>query len=303
MLRFLVIILIVFSQSIFAQEIDLKIFNYSKADSIAIHFPKKKYKSVTEIVAPLTENLDTEHEKFRAIFRWITENIEYNKSASSTTDPDKVVRRNKAVCQGFANLLKDLCESARIECKVVVGFTKTDFKDINRKLNKTDHAWNIVRLNNKNYLVDVTWATSKYNVVTRKFEKDFDEHYFLTPPDKFILDHIPENKIDQLLDKPLSKKQFSKMPLLYADYFHLEIESISHMKGMLKHKLEEDFKFKFDSKNKITSAHILVDADKYMSPIELNGNEFSFKFEKQGKQILTVYLNGKAVSEYIVLVK
>ncbi len=303
MIRFFHIFLFIVPQIYFAQQIDLKSFNYSKADSIAINFPKKKYKSVTEIVAPLTENLKTEHEKFRAIFRWITENIEYNKSASNTTDPDKVVRRNKAVCQGFANLLKDLCESAHIECKVIVGYTKTDFKDINRKLNKTDHAWNIVKLNDKNYLVDVTWATSKYNVVTHKFEKDFDAHYFLTPPDKFILDHIPENKADQLLEKPLTKKQFSRLPLLYADYFHLDMETISPMKGMLKHKLEDDFKFKFSSKNKITSAHILVDADKYMSPIELQGNEFSFKFEKIGKQVLTIYLDGKAVAEYIVIVK
>jgi transglutaminase/protease-like cytokinesis protein 3 len=303
MVRLFYILLLIVPQICLAQTIDLKNFDYFKADSIAINFPKKKYKSVIEIVAPLTENLKTEQEKFRAIFRWITENIEYNKSASSTTDPDKVVRRNKAVCQGFANLLKDLCESAHIECKVVVGYTKTDYKDINRKLNKTDHAWNIVKLNDKNYLVDVTWATSKYNVVTRKFEKDFDEHYYLTPPDKFILDHIPENKIDQLLEKPLTKKQFSRFPLLYADYFHLGIEKIYPMKGMIKHDFDNEFKFKFESLNKITSAHILVDADKYMSPIELNGNEFSFKFEKTGKQILTVYLDGKAVAEYIVIVK
>jgi hypothetical protein len=72
---------------------------------------------------------------------------------------------------------------------------------------------------------------------------------------------------------------------------------------MIKHKLKDDFKFKFETKNNITSAHILVDADKYMSPVELNGNEFTFKFEKPGKQILTVYLEGKAVAEYIVIVK
>lgn len=303
MLRFFLITLFLSLQVVTAQPLDLKTADYAKADSIAIHFPKKKYKTSIEIVSPLTENLNTEHEKFRAIFRWITENIEYNKTASSTTDPDKVVRKNKAVCQGFANLLKDLCESANIECRVIVGYTKTDYKDINRVLNKTDHAWNIVKLNGKEYLVDVTWATSKYNVVSRKFEKDFDEHYFLTPPEKFILDHLPENKKDQLLEKPLSKKQFSKLPLLYADYFHLGIDEINPNKGLIKHKLKDDFKFKFKTSNQINSAHILIDADKFMSPAELSGNEFSIRFEKTGKQILTVYLNGKAVSEYIVVVK
>jgi transglutaminase/protease-like cytokinesis protein 3 len=288
---------------VLAQPLDLKTADYKIADSIAIHFPKKKYKSSVEVVAPLTENLNTDHDKFRAIFRWITENIEYNKTASSTTDPDKVVRRNKAVCQGFANLLKELCESANIECRVIVGYTKTDYNDINKKLNKTDHAWNIVKLYGKEYLVDVTWATSKYNVVSRKYEKDFDEHYFLTPPEKFILDHLPVNKFDQLLLNPISKKQFSRFPLLYADYFHLGIEEITPNKGFIKHKLKDDFKIKFKSSSPINTAHVLMNADKYMSPAELSGNEFSIRFENTGKQILTIYLNGKAVTEYIVIVK
>jgi transglutaminase/protease-like cytokinesis protein 3 len=303
MLRYFFIFLFLSFQVVFSQPLDLKTADYTKADSIAIHFPKKKYKSSIEVVAPLTENLNTEHDKFRAIFRWITENIEYNKTASSNTDPDKVVRRNKAVCQGFANLLKELCESANIECRVIVGYTKTDHNDINKKLNKTDHAWNIVKLNGKEYLVDVTWATSKYNVVSRKFEKDFDEHYFLTPPEKFILDHLPVNKLDQLLEKPISKKQFSRFPLLYADYFHLGIEEINPNKGFIKHKLSDDFKFKFKCSSPINSAHVLMNADKFMSRAELYGNEFSIRFENTGKQILTIYLNGKAVSEYIVIVK
>lgn len=289
----------------FAQSINLKTFDYSKADSIAINFPKKKYKSTTEIVAPLTESFVTEHEKFRVIFRWITENIEYNKSAANAADADKVVRKNKAVCQGFANLLKEMCESANITCDVIVGYTKTDVKDIERKLKKTDHAWNMVTLNGQKYLVDVTWATSKYNMVTRKFQKDFDEHYFLTPPEKFILDHLPENKKDQLLEKPISKKQFSKSPLLYTDYFHLDIENISPVKGKLKQKITKPFMFNFTTKSNvsISDAHILLDNDKFITPVELKNNSFSFLFEKEGEHDLTIYLNGKAVAEYIITVK
>jgi len=287
----------------FSQSVDPKTADYRKADSIAINFPKRKYKAVSDIALPLTDSLYTEHEKFRAIFRWITENIEYNKAAASAADADKVIRKNKAVCQGFANLLQDLCSRVGINCKVVVGYTKTDVTDINRKLKKTDHAWNIVLLYNQPYLVDVTWATSKYNVVSRKFEKDFDEHYFLTPPEKFILDHLPENKEDQLLNMPISKKQFSRSPLLYADYFHLGIESIYPKKGTIKHRINNDFVFQFTSSGKIESAHILMDAEKFMKPVELKNNTFKFKFDDVGLHELTVYLNGKAVAEYIVMVK
>lgn len=287
----------------FAQEINLKTFDYTAADQVAINFPKKKYKNITEIVAPLTEGITTDHEKFRAIFRWITENIEYNKSAASAADADKVVRKNKAVCQGFSNLLKEMCESVNIKCDVIVGYTKTDPKDINRKLTKTDHAWNIVYLYGKKYLVDVTWATSKFNVVTRKFEKAFDEHYFLTPPEKFVLDHLPEKKEDQLLEKPVSKKRFTSTPLLYADYFHLGMETINPNKGKIKMKLNKPFIFEFISSQEIKTASILLNNDRYVTEMKLNGNKFEFNFEKEGHYDLIVYLDGKAVAEYLIDVK
>jgi hypothetical protein len=288
-----------------AQPEDLKKSDYSLADKTALGFPKKKYKTVSEIAGPLTENLKTEHEKFRAIFRWITENIEYNKSAANAADADKVVRKNKAVCQGFSNLLKEMCEAVNIPCDVVVGYTKTDVKDINRKLKKTDHAWNIVTLYGKKYLVDVTWATSKYNVVTRKFQKEFDEHYFLTPPEKFILDHLPEEKKDQLLEKPVSKKQFSSTPLLYTDYFHLNITSISPNKGQFRQKHSKPFVFEFTTENgaTVTSAAVLVDADKFLTPVDLKNNRLEYVFEKEGEHDIAVYLDGKAVAEYLVKVK
>jgi len=303
--RFFILLFLFANFFCYAQTLDLKKVDYRKADSVAINFPKRKYKTATELVAPLTEGFTTEYEKFRVLFRWITENIEYNKSAANAADADKVVRKNKAVCQGFSNLLKEMCNSANIECEVVVGYTKTDVKDINRKLKKTDHAWNIVTLNGQKYLVDVTWATSKYNMVTRKFQKDFDEHYFLTPPDKFILDHLPENKKDQLIEKPISKKKFSSTPLLYADYFHLGIESISPNKGELKLKKNKPFVFTFTTKanTAIGTAHILADSDKYISPVELKNNSFSFSFEKEGKHDLTIYLDGKAVAEFIITTK
>ncbi|HEY1038874.1 MAG TPA: transglutaminase domain-containing protein [Bacteroidia bacterium] len=306
------IFLFFFPLFIKAQPEDLKLADYSKADKAGIEFPKKKYKTVSEIAVPLTEGLSTEHEKFRAIFRWITENIEYNKAAANAADADKVVRKNKAVCQGFSNLLKEMCEKVGIPCDVVVGYTKTDVKDINRKLKKTDHAWNIVTLYNKKYLVDVTWATSKFNVVTHKFQKEFDEHYFLTPPEKFILDHLPENKKDQLLDKPISKKKFSSSALLYADYFHLNIASFSPNKGKLKHKAEKPFVFRFNLEKgaSIKEAGILMNLDKYITPVKLKDSadpaftyEFEFLFEKPGDYDLVIYLDNKAVVEYLITAK
>jgi hypothetical protein len=310
-LKFLLSILFIVTVPLIAnaQDIDVKKFDYRKADSIAVYFPKKKYKNISEITKPLTESLSTDHEKFRAIFRWITENIEYNKSAGSLAEGDKIIRKNKAVCQGFSNLLKEMCESVNIPCDVVVGYTKTEPKDINRKLKKTDHAWNTVKLYGKEYLVDVTWATSKYNVYSRRFMKEFDEYYFLTPPEKFILDHFPKDKKYQLLEKPHKAKQFISTPVYYTDYFHLNVKSLSPLKGKLREKIKKPLVVKFSCPTEITSAAVYTPYDKFIVPVELKkGNKpdeyyFEYNFVKDGNYDMTIYFNGMCIADYVVHVR
>jgi transglutaminase/protease-like cytokinesis protein 3 len=308
MVRFLLLFL--FPVSVFSQSLtELKVFDYRRADSIALYFPKKKYKSVTEIAVALTEGLKTEQEKFRTIFRWITDNIEYNKSAQNVIEADKIVRKNKAVCQGFSNLLKEMCNMVNIPCEVIAGYTKTEVKDINKTLNKTDHAWNCVQLYSTWYLVDVTWATSKYNVVTRKYMKEFDEHYFLTPPEKFILDHYPKEKRFQFLEKPVKKKVFTKWPVYYTDYFHFNIENISLQKGTFKWHQNDTLKVNITCGIVLKNVAVLVNSDRFVTPVTLQYDEnrkqyyFKYVFPTAVKSDFIIYLNNECIAEYLIDVK
>lgn len=293
---------------LFFAQADPKNFDYRYADSIALHFPKKKYKTVSEIATVLVQDIKTEHEKFRAIFRWITDNIEYNKSAQNVADADKVVRKNKAVCQGFSNLLKEMCTVANIPCESITGYTKTDVNDINRKFKKTDHAWNCVKLYDEWYLVDVTWATSKLNVVTHKFVKEFDEYYFLTPPGRFILDHYPKEKKYQFLEKPVKKTTFAKAPVYYPDYLHMQMNNVDPGKGSFDWKLEKPLRVEVESPVAIKDAAVLINAEKYITPVELKQAAdgkyyFEYTFQSPGKTDFTVYYNGLCMVEYLVKVK
>lgn len=303
-------IFLFFPFHIFSQTgLDIKNFDYSRADSIALHFPKKKLKTVSDVAKMLTQDLTTEHEKFRVIFRWITDNIEYNKTAQNIADADKVVRKNKAVCQGFSNLLKEMCTVVNIPCESITGYTKTEIADINRPLKKTDHAWNSVKLYDKWYLVDVTWATSKFNVVNHKFMKEFDEYYYLTPPEKFILDHYPKDKKYQFLAKPIKKSVFSKAPVYYADYFHMQFNSISPDKGAFKWKINKPIRIETQSATVLKDAAVLINADKFVTPVELKQDAatgkyyFDYTFPAPGKIDFTVYFNGVCIVEYLIKVK
>jgi hypothetical protein len=321
------LLLLILPSLLAGQSIDVKNYDYRLADSIALHFPKKKYKTVAAVAEILTENLSTEHEKFRAIFRWITDNIEYNKGAGNIADADKVVRKNKAVCQGFSNLLKEMCSVVGIPCEVITGYTKTDVADINRKTKKTDHAWNCVRLYGNWHLVDVTWATSKFNVVTRKFQKEFDEYYYICPPAKFILDHYPappsKQQVEQIfaqgykgklryyfqfLDKPVSRKEFASWPVYYPDFFHLDMTRIEPGKGAFSWKQQKPLHVEFAADKPVSDAAVLVFADKFITPVTLVKTgvgmyAFDYTFPNKGKTTFTVYANGQCVAEYLLEVK
>lgn len=281
-------------------------FDYSQADSIALNFPKKKYKSYANLVAPLTEHLRTDHEKARVLFRWITDNIEYN-YGHRTADPDKAVKNKKAVCIGYAMLFKEMCTSAGIECEVITGYSKTRTTDINRKLKKTDHAWNAIKLNDEWYLLDVTWATSYYDTRNHKFIKEFDELFYLTPPEIFAKNHLPKDKKWQLLNKPVSKRIFTETPVYYSPALTNEITALKPYKGAIKVKLKDTLEIQFQSEYAITEAVIELKNSKfsYSPSIIKEGNNFSLKqaFESAGIYELILFLNGASVASYKVEIR
>lgn len=288
------------------QSVDPKTFDYSKADSIALNFPKKRFKSYIELVAALTKNLQTDHEKFRVLFRWITNNISYNFSNKSD-NADKVVKSKKAVCIGYSSLLSNMCNSVGIECEIIIGYSKTKTDEINKKLKNTDHAWNAVKLYGKWYLLDVTWATSYKDDKKRKYIKSYNELYFLTPPDIFIKKHYPKDKKWQLLNKPVSKSEFKKAYIYYNGYFDNHITEIQPHKGIIKMKLKDTLEINFKSDDQIKMAMIELGNEKffYSPKVEQKDSVYFFKqkFEEAGVYELTLFLNGKAVSAYRLYLK
>ncbi len=281
-------------------------FDYSKADSIALHFPKKPYKYYTELAGPLTENLKTEHEKFRVLFRWITDNIQYN-YGNRTDDADKAVKSKKAVCIGYSTLLKEMCNSVGIDCEIIIGYSKRTIEDINKKLKKTDHAWNAVKLYDKWYLVDVTWATSYYDERKRKIIKEYDELYYLTPPEIFVKKHLPEDKKWQLLDKPMKKSEFIRTPIYYEGFFETNISSIEPKNGIIKMKLKDTLEIKYTTSTELKKAVMELGTKQFIyNPTIQQKDNYYFtkqKFERPGTYKLTLFLNGQGIAVYKLQLK
>lgn len=194
----------------------------------------------------------TDREKVRAIFRWIAENIAYNvrlvgrkknTQALFYEEPDdssaplpplnervarKVLYKGVAFCEGYSRLFKTLCDHAGIKAEIIYGYARTS----NSRRFGVNHAWNAVYLDSAWHLLDVTWASGVVTF-TNEFVRQYNDFYFLTPPEQFIRDHYPEDLQWTLLDNPPVYREYNQSPFRYSAYIKAGINNHFPSKGVI----------------------------------------------------------------------
>jgi transglutaminase/protease-like cytokinesis protein 3 len=214
--------------------------------------------SIDSLSKMLCSPYKTQIEKVRSIFKWITENIEYDvigyhntkgiysgifRPTISTIDSvvqkdyndrivEKVLTEKRAICDGYARLFKTLCDKANIQSVVISGYIRW-YSDPIGVVTDRKHAWNAVFLNGKWQLIDPTWASGYTNENVSKFIKKFDEFYFLTDPIKFFNDHYPTETKWALFSNPPNRETFYNYPFFHKDFFDSKIISYKPINGYL----------------------------------------------------------------------
>ena len=206
-------------------------YNYEKIDAHALAAPASAEQSVESLAAYLIEPAKNEQEKARAIFRWICQNIDYDLGSYfagrlSSTKSEDVLKSRSSVCAGYSDLFSALAEEAGLEAVEIRGYGKGySYRPGQRFAGPFNHAWNAVKVNGSWYLMDPTWGAG-YLGRDGKYHRWFDDHYFMTPPDQFIFDHLPEEESWQLLDRPLSQAQFEDLVYVESDFFNLGLAAM-----------------------------------------------------------------------------
>jgi transglutaminase/protease-like cytokinesis protein 3 len=278
--------------------------NFSKVDSIALSMSPGTFKSYDELARALTRDLKDDLSKFRAIYRWVAENIEYNISYR-TAKAEKTFRKKKAVCVGYSNLLCGMCEAVGIKCEKISGFSKHSLYDINKTYKKPDHAWNAIFLSGKWQLCDVTWSAGYYDERAKKMNKRFSDTYFLMVPQNFIYTHFPEKSIWQLSDTLISKSKFKQWPFLYPAHFRFNMSQPLPEKGLIKAKLKDTLSFELKTQTKIDSINIEADGLGIVyRPVVIKKQEDTYiirqKLNHAGEYGIIVFINGRAILGYKV---
>lgn len=317
-----------------AQSLDFLDTDFSRADSIALSNSNLKLTNPEKLSEILTKDLNSELEKFRVIFRWITNNISYDtrmyallkrKENKLKYDRKKLLewrkkfkkkiykrtlRRKIAICEGYSRVLETMCRHVGISCETISGYPRNENSRIG--LGKPDHAWNAVKINNKWYLADATWASGYVNSSGHYFTRRFNKIYFLTDPSYFIADHYPIDKSWILLLNKPSLNEFLCSPIKLEGFYKKKLVHFSPKEGIIKINRDSTFSFSFTSNaSKIST----VSTELISKSVEYSNNHyqlsqsnegyyvFKHKFVEKGSFKFYIYIDSKATFVYDVLVK
>ena len=274
-----------------AQVSDFKAVDFTIADNVAKLNKGASLENLPVLAYKLTNKLPTKVEKFRAIYTWVCNNIEgdhyqyekvsrkrnkfqndsiglvqwnneYKKIAFKT-----LVNKKKTMCTGYAYLIKELCFFANIESKIVDGYGRSIVSNI-EKLDKPNHSWNAVKLDNKWYLCDATWS-SGYTSTENIFINEYNEGYFLAEPLLFSKNHYPLEK-KWLLNETLIQSDFIATPLIYGETFKHKIIPVSPSIMDISIQKEDEITFSYKTLKKNTTDKV--------SLVQFTGNnEHAFK--------------------------
>ncbi len=276
----LFLVFVNFSASLYAQQVDFETTDFKTADSVAALYPGHSLRNLKILADKLTIPLSTEEEKFRAIYRWVCFNIEYDyqnyltnkhkrdKLKNNTGELaqwnkkfslvvfNKLLTEQKTVCTGYAYLIKELSYHAGLSCVIIDGYGRTTQANIGGA-GIANHSWNAIQLNNKWYLCDATWSSGAIDTHTGRFVKKFDDSYFLVDPSLFIRNHYPLDSTWLLCDK-LTLPEFLNAPLVYNGLFKYKIKAVWPETFDLTIIKGETVSFRFKKNSQVETENILL---------------------------------------------
>ncbi len=129
--------------------------NFTTDSNLEFHSVSEAFKNFQIVCNSFVETLyGTDVQKIQQIHDWLIERCTYDDTYSlpNTNNVYGTIINGYSVCSGFAHAFKYIAELAGLNVLYVTGYS------YNSVLNTFEpHAWNVVYVNNKYFLVDVTF--------------------------------------------------------------------------------------------------------------------------------------------------
>ena len=298
----------------------------SEVDKIVAKYPKN-FDSTEKLADRIEKDFDSDAERARAIYSWIAFNIRYDYNAylnpprvqgfSYSTEAEKqrkikqlndnliqkAFNSKKAVCEGFTALYQNLAEQVGLKCEIVKGDSKTRLADIGRKNTSSNHAWNMVLINKKWRLIDVTWGQGYYDSNKGRMVNDFNPIYFDTDPDYFFAKHFPDS--GSFLGDRLNKDDFLNGPLIYNKTIENDYKIKTPSSGIMEVKNGDKITVEIKNVSKSNQVFYLNKKNqpvKVQNPKEKRGSlEFQILIDSNVGNYITIFVDTDSIVSFKIV--
>ena len=190
--------------------------------------PSSAEVDIRSLASHLQQNANTDLEKARAIYVWLADNIHYDDQAYNTKiysdySAENVLQDKKAVCEGISNLYLALGEEVELEIEKVSGYSKGYSYQPGDSFYRTNHAWNIIKIDGRWRIFDATWGGGSGENVNGKLvsKKSFNGYWFNVDPYEAIFSHFPEDVEQSFVNPYISLTEYELMPNVDDVYFEI----------------------------------------------------------------------------------
>ncbi len=195
---------------------------------VVANMPREVEVSVASVGKYIAERESDPMLRVKALHDWVADRIAYDVPAylaknvpARDYDADQVFRTRVGVCAGYARLLAKLGKASGDEILYLTG----DGRSHDSPMEGEHHAWNAARINGSWYLIDVTWNAG--HPKDGAFEKKYKTEYLFTPPEQFVLTHFPDETKWQLVERPVSRADFFRRPVVTPAFAAHGLELVS----------------------------------------------------------------------------
>ena len=215
--------------------------DYSRIDEHARRCPIYESKDIYALANYLKIPCKTDLEKARSIYAWLTDNIVYDDQAYNTGQYgdysiEGLLESKKSVCEGFSKLYTALGQEMGLEIEQVSGYAKGFGYRPGKSFQRSDHAWNIIKINGTWRIFDATWGQGHGKAVNGKLVsyKQFDPYWFNVDPYEAIFNHYPQDPNKTCIDQPFSLSDYERFPAIDKAYFDMGFDGFETFQSLMR---------------------------------------------------------------------
>lgn len=151
----------------------------------------------------------SDYEKIKAVYEYLIDNVEYDSQAEYSQCAQSALLGHRAVCAGYAKAFQYILHRMGCFCTYVSGLTT----------NGGSHSWNLVRIGDQYYHVDVTWGDPVFAGEQGESGISVMNYtYLCCTDDEIYQTHIPENIVPLPACIDLSYDYYRMNGMYYETY-------------------------------------------------------------------------------------